>query len=155
MIADEIAEGQLQAAFAGESLQPVRHLHGQAAQVLPDVLQHVLPGEAVELNGATGREVGEILLHFLVDGKAVPGEERFQFGIDPVATVGLADEVEYGEAVLARCMAQAAPELLEEDGQALGGAEEQHRVDLRDVHPFTQFVHGKEEGKPAVFQVSQ
>ena len=150
MVADEIAEGQFLAGLAGEGLKPVWDLYSQASEVLPDVLQHVLPGEAVELNGATGREVGEIQLHFLVDGEAVPGEERFQFGVDPVAAVGLADEVEHGETILARCMAQAAPELLQEDGQALGGAEEQNRVDLRDVNTFAQLVDGKEEGEPSL-----
>ena len=155
MVADKIAESQFLSAFAGEGLQSVRHLHIQLAEVLPDVLQHVLPGETVKLNGATGREVREILLNFLVDGKAVPWEERFQLGIDPVAAVGLADEVEHGEAVLTRCMTQAAAELLEEDGQALRGAEEQHRVDFRHIHPFAELIDGKEEGEPAVFELGQ
>lgn len=85
----------------------------------------------------------------------MPGEERFQLGINTVAAVGLADKIEHGETILARSMSQSSTELLQEDGQALGGAAEQHRVDLRHIHPFTQFVHGKEEGNPAGFQVSQ
>lgn len=58
VLPNEVAEVQLLAAFATEGLQLIGHLHGQATEVLADILQHILPGEAVELNRAAGREVG-------------------------------------------------------------------------------------------------
>ena len=47
--------------------------------------------------------------------------------------MSLANEVEYGQALLLVVQSQAATELLQEDRQALGRAEEQHRVELGDV----------------------
>ena len=73
VVADEIAEGQFLPGLAGEGLKPVGDLNSQPAKVLPDVLQNVLPGKAVKLNGAAGREMGEIKLHFFVDGKRCRG----------------------------------------------------------------------------------
>ena len=52
----------------------------------------------------------------------------------------LADEVEDGEAVLAVGQAQAAAELLQEDGRALGGTQEEHGVDLGDVDALVEEV---------------
>ena len=40
---------------------------------------------------------------------------------------------------------QATPQLLKEDSQGLGGAQEQHRIDLRDVHTFVVDVYHKDE----------
>lgn len=33
-----------------------------------------------------------LIFHFLIDGEAVPREERFQLGVDAVAAVGLVDK---------------------------------------------------------------
>ena len=93
------------------------------------------------------------MLHFLVNGEAVPGEELFQLGVDAVAAVGLTDKVKHREALLLGGMAQAATELLEKDRQALGGAQEEDGVDLRHVHPCAQLVHGEEKGELAAFEM--
>jgi hypothetical protein len=64
-----------------------------------------------------------------------------------------AHEVEHGEGVLARRPPQAAAELLQEDREALGGAQEEDGVDLREVEPLVQHVHGEEEREPPGAQV--
>ena len=153
VIADEIAEGQFLAGFAGKGLQPVRHLDIQALEVCADVVQHVLPGLAVQLNGAPRRQVGKIERHLPVDGKPVSGQQCLELAVEPVAAVHLTDKIQHREAVLARGMAQAAAQLLEEDGQTFGGAQEQDDVDLRHIDAFAQFVHREEKGEPAAPQV--
>jgi hypothetical protein len=52
---------------------------------------------------------------------------------------------ENGEAAFARAEAQPAAELLQEHQMALGGAQEQHRVDLGDVEAFVEQIHRKQD----------
>src|ERR1700679_2573978 len=61
--------------------------------------------------------------------------------------MGLANEVEYGQALLLvfSVQSQAAAELLQEDRQAFGRAEEQHRVELRDVDALIVQIDDKQE----------
>ena len=70
--------------------------------------------------------------------------------------MGLADEVEHGETILPRCMAQTAPQLLQKDGnEALRGTEEKDGVHLRHINTFAQLVDGKEEREPSGLQILQ
>ena len=59
--------------------------------------------------------------------------------------MGLADEVQHREAALAPAEAQTAAELLQEHDRALGGPQEQHRVDLGDVEAFVEQIHRKQD----------
>ena len=61
----------------------------------------------------------------------------------------LADEVEDREAAFPR-QAQAAAELLQEDGGALGRPQEEDRVDLGDVDALVEQVDGEEDVDLAV-----
>ena len=73
------------------------------------------------------------------------GQQRPVAQVEPEVAVGLADEVEDGQALLVLGQPQPAAELLEEDRQALGRAEEQHRVDLGDVDALVVQVDDEQE----------
>src|SRR6056297_269593 len=92
--------------------------------------------QAIELDGAAGRQVGKILFDLPVDGKAMFRQKRFHLGIDTVFAMRLAHKIEHGKAILARAMAQSPAELLKEYSQTLGGAQKQNNVDIRQIHAF-------------------
>lgn len=51
----------------------------------------------------------------------------------------------HGEAAFAPAEAQTAAELLQEHDRALGGPQEQHRVDLGDVEAFVEQIHREQD----------
>ena len=57
--------------------------------------------------------------HLLVDPIAVSRQKRLELPVDAVPPVRLPDEIQHREGVLLRRPAQTAPELLQEDGEAL------------------------------------
>ena len=61
----------------------------------------------------------------------------------------VADEVEHGQDRLVAGAPQAAAELLEEDGRALGGPEEEDGVDVGEVETLVEEVGGEEDVHPA------
>jgi hypothetical protein len=52
-----------------------------------------LAGYAVELDCASGGEVGEMIAYFPLDGKPVFWQKCLQLGVHAVLSVGLADKV--------------------------------------------------------------
>ncbi len=50
VITDEIAEGEGLSGFFGKCLQSFRDLDTQSAQILPDVIENMFAGNAVQLN---------------------------------------------------------------------------------------------------------
>ena len=73
------------------------------------------------------------------------GQECPVTQVEPELAVSMADEVEYGQALFLFVQPQAAAELLEEDRQALGRAEEKHRVDLGDVDALVVQVDDEQD----------
>src|SRR4051812_28064688 len=57
----------------------------------------------------------------------------------------VADVVDDLQDLVVRGLAQAAAELLQPDDPRLGGAEHQHRVQLREVEPLVEDVHGTDD----------
>ena len=90
------------------------------------------------------------MLDLLVDPDRRVGQQRPVAQVEPEVAVGLADEVEDRQALLVLGQPQPAAELLEEDRQALGRPEEQHRVDLGDVDPLVVQVDDEQEVDPPV-----
>ena len=76
------------------------------------------------------------------------GEQGRKLFLEIVLLVCLPDEVQHGQAFLVFSQTQAAAQLLQKHGQRLGGAQEQHGVDFRDVHAFVVNVHHKNETNP-------
>lgn len=60
------------------------------------------------------------------------------------------DQIEYGQAGLAIGDPQSAAELLEKDGGALGGAQQQHCVDLGQVDPLVEEIHRTQDVDVAI-----
>ena len=57
----------------------------------------------------------------------------------------LPDEVQHGQAFLILGQTQTTPQLLQEDRQRLGGAQEQDSVHLRNIHAFIVDIHDEDE----------
>jgi len=55
------------------------------------------------------------------------------------------DEIQYRQALFALVFAKPAAQLLQEDGEAFGGAQEQNGVNFRDIDTLVVKVHNKEE----------
>ena len=62
----------------------------------------------------------------------------------------VADEVQHGQHRLVAGAPQSAAELLEEDRGALGGPQEQHRVDVGQVEALVEQVGGEQHVDPPV-----
>ncbi len=67
----------------------------------------------------------------------------------------MADEVEHREHRLAVGLAESSPELLKEDGGALGGAEHEDNIDGRDVDTLVEQIDREQHLHLAVTKVSQ
>lgn len=88
----------------------------------------------VQLNLAAGGQVREALLDLTDDTRASCLGQRPVALVEPELLVRVADEIEHCQARLAVGLTKAATELLQKHRRALGGAEEEHVVDLRHVH---------------------
>ncbi len=76
----------------------------------------------------------EAISDFIWQGMAWSGQ-GLELGLVVIVAVGLADEVQDCQAILARAEAEAPAQLLEEDGRALGWPQEKDGVDGWDVDP--------------------
>ena len=85
---------------------------------------------------------------------AAPGEGAVA-NVEAELAAMLTDEVERRQHRLAPRAAQTAAELLQEDRRALRRAEEQHRVDLREVEALVEEVGGEEAVHLAVSPLLQ
>lgn len=87
----------------------------------------------------------ETLLDLALEAGPRRARQRSESKIEAEALVLLPDEVERGEAVLSFHQPQAAAQLLEEDGRALGRSKEEDGVDLRNVHAPVEQVHREQD----------
>ena len=113
-----------------------------------DIVQHIFCGDLFQLDiTALGRR-DKTLFNLSADAVGGVGEQGRKLFLEIVLLVCLPDEVQHGQAFLVFSQTQAAAQLLQKHGQRLGGAQEQHGVDFRDVHAFVVNVHHKNETNP-------
>lgn len=93
------------------------------------------------------RDCCETVLNFAGDAPAGVAEQGREFFFEPVVLIGLSDEVEDGQAVFPFCQAQASSELLEKDGQGFSWAQEEYRIDFRDVDAFVIEVNDEDRSE--------
>ena len=79
------------------------------------------------------------------DAAAGIGEQSCEFIFKIIALIGLADEVQHGQAFFIFRKPQTTPQLLEENGQRFRRAKEQYRIDFWNVHAFVVNIHHKDE----------
>ena len=144
VIFQKVCQGQLQPAVLRKAGHP-GHQSGGIAVGGADVVQDVLGCFLLQLYvAALGRGDKPVLD---LPGHAAGGiaQEGGKLVLEVISLVGLADKVQHGQAFFILCQPQATAQLLEEDGQGLGGPQEQHGVDLRDVHTLVVDVHHEDE----------
>ena len=98
---------------------------------------------------------GNCVLHGAFDVAAGTAEQGAVAAVEAELLAVGADEVEHGAERLARRLAQASPELLEEQGRALGRAQHQDGVDVRNVDALVEQVDGEHHPDPTGGQVPQ
>ena len=107
-----------------EGFEMLDELGTEVVEIRFDVPKHMFAGDFFKADAATGREVWKTRLDFANDIEAVLAEECFEFAVDPIAFVEMPNEIQNSEAFLAWVQAQASPELLEKNRQAIRGPEE-------------------------------
>ena len=95
---------------------------------------------------AAGRQLGA--LNVLL-GQGTLSCKGTVFAVNHEVLVLMSHEVEDRQNRLQRCTAQAAAQLLQEEGERLGGAQHQERVDVRNIDALVEQVHG-EDGRQLV-----
>ena len=120
---------------------------------LPDVLENDPAGDRVELHVAAGRQKGEALLHLPLEILPRPPEERSEATVVAKLLAVLANEVEHRADRLPIEPAEAAAELLEEEGGAVGGTEKEDRVDGRHVDPLVEQIDREDDVRAPVLQI--
>jgi hypothetical protein len=88
--------------------------------------------------------VGEVVLNLIADAGMCFAEHAAEFVLEAVFHVLPANEIEHGEAGFALMEAQATAELLEEDGQALRGAQEEEGIHFRDIDALIEDIDYEE-----------
>ena len=109
----------------------------------------------VELHVAAGGQEGEALLDLLAEVLAGAAEQRAETAVEPELLAVVAHEVEDRAQRLARRPAQSSAELLQEEHRAVGGAQQQQRVDHGDVDALVEQVDREHHLHPPVGQVAQ
>ena len=117
----------------------------KAGFALLDASKDDLRGDGVEFHVAAGWEVREALSDAQLQFLSCAAEERAEASIESELFAVVAYEVEDGAGCLSLGAAQASAQLLEEEGWAVGGAEEEEGVQHRDVDAFVEEVDGEEE----------
>ena len=153
--------GEVDAGFVEERAQILGRAGAQfrdevgppEGEVVADVAQHLLLDDAVEDDLAAGRQEREALLDVALQVLARRAGERPEAQVSTEFAAVMPNEVEGGEHGLAFGEPESAAELLEEEGWALGGAQEEHGVDLGDVDSLVEKVGGKDRGEAALSQV--
>src|SRR5215217_258211 len=104
---------------------------------------------------AAGRKCREALLDLPLKASTTDPGQGAVAEIEPELRVLAADEVEHGQAWLVVGQAQPPAQLLKEDGGALGGTQEQHRVDGGDVDTLVEQVDGEEYPHLAIAKIPE
>ena len=120
-----------------------------------DASKDDLRGHRVEFHVAAGWEVGEALSDALLQFLSCAAEERAEASVEAELFAVVAYEVEDGAGCLSLGAAQASAQLLEEEGWAVGGAEEEEGVHYRDVDAFVEEVHREDHVDHACGEVGQ
>ena len=128
-----------------KSFEMLDELGAEVVEVRLDIPQHMLAGDFFKSNAATGRQVGKPGFQFAENVEAVFAEERLEFAVDAIPFVEVPDEIQNGEAFLARMQTQAAAELLEKYRQAVRGPEEKHGIHLGDVGALAEHIDREEK----------
>ena len=129
------------------------HLSSEASHRMPlahagaDVVQDDLASDPVQTHGTAWGQEGEASLDLLADLLCRSAQQSPVAKVEAESSMRVADEVEDGQASLAFMQPQPAAQLLEEDGGGLRGAQEEHRIDLRDVHTFVEEVDSEQRGE--------
>src|SRR5690606_22058578 len=93
-----------------------------------NALEHDLAGDAIELHVTAGGEERKALPDLALELATAAAEQGLQTPIEAELGAMVTHEVEHGAHGLAGAAPQAPPELLQEQGGALGGAQHQQRV---------------------------
>ncbi len=144
VILQEVGERQL---HAGIFLKrgDTGHQPGAGAIGRPYIVQYVFCGLLLQLYVAALWHGDEAVLDLAGHAAGSIGEQRSELVLKVILSVGLADKVENGQAFFILRQTQAAAQLLKEDGQGFRGAQEQHGIDLGNVHALVVDIHDKDE----------
>lgn len=147
--------GQRRLTLLGDRAQLLHLGLPTGRQCLTEVVEHDVARDAVELHVASSRQEREALLDLPHQVLAGAAEQRAQAAVEPELATMLADEVEHRAQQLAIRAAQAAAELLDEQRRAVGRAQQQERVDARQVDALVEEVDGEQHLQAAVAEVAQ
>ena len=101
------------------------------------------------------RQEREVIRDLTLDVAPAAAEQRAEASIEAELSAMVADEVEHGAERLPAGPSQAAAELLQEEGRALGRAQEQQGVDVRDVDTFVEQVDGEDDVDSPGVEIAQ
>ena len=104
---------------------------------------------------ASRRKEGEPGADLSFDFPPTPAEQRPESTIEAELASVAPDEIDHRAARLAQTLPQSPPELLEEEGRAVGRPEEKQRIDARQVDPFIEEIDREERLDPAGVEVGQ
>jgi hypothetical protein len=144
--------GERQVPVAPDVLDQLRSAHCDLGL---DVVQYQLPRDPVEPDRAARGQEREAVLDLAHQLRTGTSGQRAVANVPAEAPVVLSHEVEHGQAGLAGGAAQAPAQLLQEDGGALGGAQEQHGVDLGHVDALVEQVDREDGVDLSVTQVTK
>ena len=114
-------------------------------QGLADVLQDPFLGDPLQPQAAAGRQVRKAAFDLAIEFSGRLGADRPQTRREAELAALGPDEIQYGQAFLLVVQAQATSQLLQVDGQALRGPQEQDRVQLGDVDAFVVQIDDEDE----------
>ena len=112
----EAGKGQLFPAVLGKGADAADKF-AVAPEAAADVLQDRVGSLLFQLNVAALGCAGKAALDFFLDAVVVIAQQRGKLLLEIVTPVGSADEVQHRQAILAFAEAQAAAQLLQENGQ--------------------------------------
>ena len=139
-------EVAVRAQLRGHRLPAVGDLRAQ-------VLEDQRLGLSIHDDLAAGRQEREPSFDLALEAPTSLAGQRAQLLVEAKLLALVSDEVEDGQHGLVGRAAKSATELLQEDRGALGGAEEQHRVDVGQVEALVEQVGGEEDVDSARLEV--
>ena len=144
IILQEIGQRQLQTAV----LRKTGHTGNQPCCVAiggPNVVQNILSRLLFQLDiTALGSRYKSV---FDLSGHAAGsvGQQCCKLIFKVVPLICLTNKVQHRQALFVLCQPQTTAQLLQENGQGLGGAQEQHRIDLGNIYTFVIDIHDKDK----------
>ena len=151
IVVQKVCQRQLHAAVLGKGSRPGDQ-SGRIAVGSADIVQNVFGRFLFKLDVAAFGYGNKAFLDLPGHASGCVGEQRREFIFKVVFFVGLADEIQHGQAFFVFRQTQATAQLLQEDGQRLGGTQEKNGVDLGDIDALVVNIHNEDEAYLAVFQ---